>query len=78
MARHFPFASIQTAGHGSVFPQITESQVCVSGITFQLESIVGDMISIGTPTNEILDYLLGFDLSREQLLPVFASFGQVA
>ena len=78
MHRHFALTANETNNQTGVSNQILESQVCGSGLTMQVEALVGDLISIGAPSEEIVDYILGFGLSWDEVKPVFASFGLAA
>lgn len=75
MSRSFPFSTDETTSQCVCRHQVHESKVCGSGLAMQVDAIVGDLTSIGTPTEEIAQFLFGRGLSWEEIKPGFVSFG---
>jgi hypothetical protein len=75
MAHHFALTAHETTGQMVELLPVLESEVCGSGFAMQIEAIVGGLLSIDTPREEVAQYLLGFGLSWDQVNSGFAAHG---
>jgi len=75
MPRNFIFAAQEPDDLYGEPRQITEAEVCGSGFAVEMEAIIGDLVSIGMPAEEICRHVLDLGLPGELLRPLSALCG---